>query len=95
MAHPAITSETFNDIAESTVKKYIADVAARLAADSAKPSFDELFGTLKILNAELTVKAIKVIKSLNRQHLNTSNHLVKEYQQIINNSVNVFVKELR
>jgi hypothetical protein len=94
MTEATITPETFKHIAANVVDKYLAEVTARHAGGENKPSFEELYGTLKTLNAELTVKAIKLIKTLHRQHVNRTQLLVEEYQQIITSSVQVFVKQL-
>jgi len=92
MTHDGLTPEVFIEIAAETVRKHLADVKT-LSADK-RPTFDELLGKLKTLNAELTTKALSTIKEVRMQNMNATQNLVSRYHQIIQSSVNLFVKEL-
>lgn len=93
MTHSGLAPEVFIEIAADTVKKYLAEVRA-MSASNSKPTFDELLGKLKTLNAELTTKALTTIKDMRSQNINATQNLVNKYHQIIFSSVNIFVKEL-
>jgi len=78
--------EGFGDYAGNLVNDYVTELSVMAHQRGIRPSYEELFQLLKLVNDELTFRAVKLISRF-KQHNKDIAPIVRDYKAIITNSI--------
>lgn len=84
----------FREMAKTLSDQYIHDIAAHTIISGARASFEELMPKLKMLEKDLTEKAVKLIEAYKKETGREADHLTDNFKYIIANTIQDFIKQL-